>query len=384
MSRYLMVIAFLLAWAVSAQGARTAARILIVPQGAQNAALTPTIVISSPDLKRGSQTAVKEATLLVAGRAADEKGIASVSVNGVAAKLNEKGDFAAEILLKPGRNQVTVLALDTAGNQGFEKFEVSRQSDEVALFADEAGSESGKNYALVIGINHYQKIAQLKTAVHDAQEVARELQEQYDFTPTLLLDEKATRAAILKELNAIKNRMTANDSLIIFYAGHGWMDKVTETSYWMPVDADKDDLSNWLEARTVTDELKRSQAHQALIVADSCYSGTITRAFEPKLEQNGITRESYLRKMMVGPSRVLISSGGDEPVSDSGGAGHSVFTDVFLQALKNPIYQRFTAEELVAWQLKEPVAGRSNQTPEFKVLGKSGHVSGDFVFTKIK
>src|SRR6266568_4286591 len=56
----------------------------------------------------------------------------------------------------------------------------------------------GPYYALVIGINNYQHINKLATAVHDATEVAEVLQKNYGFAPpTVLLDANATRAQIL-------------------------------------------------------------------------------------------------------------------------------------------------------------------------------------------
>jgi len=384
MSRYFMMLMVLLATAANGWGARTTSKVLIVPQSAQTDITPPSITITSPDLKRDQAPATRQAKLVVAGRATNAKGIASVSVNGTTAQLDERGNFSAEILLKPGKNLITVVALDVAGYQGVEKFQLSRQGDAVALPSSEEPEESGKNYALVIGINQYQQLTKLNTAANDAQEVAKVLREQYGFTATLLLDEKATRAAILRELNTIKNRMAANDSLIIFYAGHGSLDKVTETSFWLPVDAgNSDEMSNWLEAKTITDQLKRSQARQILVVADSCYSGTISRSVEPRQSPEEGTREIYLKRMTLKPSRVLIASGGNEPVSDSGGLGHSIFTDIFLKALKDPFDKRFTAEELMTRHLKESVAGRSAQTPEYKAIRDSGHDSGDFVFNKL-
>lgn len=308
-------------------------------------------------------------------------------VNGVTARLNAQGDFSADLLLKPGENQIVVTALDTLGNSANERFTLKRQDDDVSLpkvAVPALSATAGKNYALLIGINHYQQIPPLNTAVNDAQTVARVLQQQYGFETTMLLDEKATRTAIIRELNQIKNRLTAADRLLIYYAGHGWNDKVTETSYWLPVDAEQNDPSNWLEAKTITDQLKRTLARQVLVVADSCYSGTISRAFDPRLSSHGGTRDLYLQRLMDKPSRILIASGGNEPVSDSGGSGHSIFADVFLRALQNPFEQRFTAEELMARQIKEAVAGRSSQTPEYKVIRNSGHDGGDFVFEKIK
>lgn len=385
MSRYFIILIVLLATAANGLAARTTSKVLIVPQNAQTDIAPPSIAIISPDLKRDQALVTRQAKLVVAGRASSAKGIASVSVNGATARLDERGNFSAEILLKPGKNLITVVALDIAGYQGLEKFHLTRQSDTVpSPFSDDPES-GGKNYALVIGINKYQQLTKLNTAANDAREVAKVLQEEYGFTATLLLDEKATRGAILKELNSIKNRMAANDSLIIFYAGHGSVDKVTETSFWLPVDAgNSDEMSNWLEAKTITDQLKRSQARQILIVADSCYSGTISRSVEPSQSPEEGTREIYLKRMRLKPSRVLIASGGNEPVSDSGGQGHSIFTDILLKALKNPFDKRFTAEELMTRHLKESVAGRSAQTPEYKAISNSGHDGGDFVFSKVK
>ena len=366
--------------------ARSSFKISIVPQSTQTDIQPPAITIISPDIKRSLKAVVKEAQLTVIGQATDISGVASVTVNGIVARLNAQGSFSADLLLKPGENQITVVAIDTLGNKGIEQFILQRQSDEVAapVVAPLSAAESGRNYALLIGINLYQQIPKLQTAVHDAQEVARVLEEQYGFTATLLLDGKATRSAIIKELNSIKNRLTTNDRLLIYYAGHGWNDKETETSYWLPVDSEPNDPTNWLEAKTVTDQLKRSQVRQVLVVADSCYSGTISRSFDPRLSSPGGTRDMYLQRLMEKPSRILIASGGNEPVSDSGGSGHSIFADVLLKALKKPFDRRFTAEELMARQIKEPVAGRSSQTPEYKVIRNSGHDGGDFVFEKIR
>ncbi|MCM0080518.1 caspase family protein [Geomonas sp. Red32] len=385
-SLLLAVVILLAVTATRSEAVRSTSRLLIVPQSGESGPVAPVIVLSSPQVTRGVKVVTREAKLTVTGRATHPKGIATVTVNGVAARLNDKGDFSADILLKPGSNDIVVVAVDTAGNEGFEKFTMSRQGDEVApaVAALAGDAANGKRYALVIGINAYRQIPQLRTAAGDAKEVAKVLEEEYGFQTTVLLDEKATRAAIIKELNALKNRVNPGDSLLVYYAGHGFLDKETETSYWLPVDADKGDPSNWLEAKTVTDQLKRAPARQVLVVADSCYSGTISRAFEPSLAAEGGNREGYLKRLTSRRSRILIASGGNEPVSDSGGTGHSIFADIFLKALRNPFERRFTAEELMTRHLKEAVAGQSAQTPEYKVIRDSGHDSGDFVFSKLR
>lgn len=373
---------------VPALAARAGAKIQVIPQAslAQEDTTSPVITITSPAIKRGISLVLKTPTTTVTGRATDDSGISSVMVNGTSAKLDEQGNFTANILLKPGDNLITVVAQDSKGNQGTESFTISRPKDSpvaAPVAAAPAIVDKSKNYALIIGIDSYRHIPKLKTAVNDALAVAKVLKDDYGFTPTILLEDQASRAAILKELNTIKNKLNPEDRLLIYYAGHGYNDKDTETSYWLPVDADQNDPTNWLEAKSVTDQLKRSQARQILVVADSCYAGTISRAFDPSLAGSG-TRENYLQKLMEKPARILIASGGNEPVSDSGGSDHSIFADVFLKALKNPFDKRFTAEEIVSRQIKESVAGRSEQTPEYKVIRNSGHDGGDFVFIRRK
>ena len=151
----------------------------------------------------------------------------------------------------------------------------------------------------------------------------------------------------------------------------------------MPVNADRDDNTNWIESKSISDQLKLISARHILVVADSCYSGTLTRKATTDLSGTD-TREMYLRKLQDKPSRILIASGGNEPVSDSGGKAHSVFAEVFIQALKNTDRDVFTAEEMHTLYIREPVAGRTEQKPEYKVIRNSGHDGGDFVFMKRK
>jgi hypothetical protein len=355
----------------------------------------PRITITSPQVKRGIRITAKEESLTVRGYAEDESGVAWVTVNDQKAALDEKGNFAAEILLKVGENEINVEAMDIYKNHTSRRFTIVRHAERMeeapkakvrpapATAPSMAMRSDGRNYALVIGINRYKNFDRLQTAVNDATGVADILKSDYGFQTELILDEKATRQNIMKRLNSLKGKLNPEDQLLIYYAGHGYLDKETETSYWLPVDAERSDPTNWIEAKSVSDQLKRTRAMQVLVVADSCYAGTISRAIDPDLAGRG-SRESYLQKLKSKPSRVLIASGGNEPVDDSGGRGHSVFADVLIRSLKNPIDQQFTAEELLIRQIKESVAGRAEQTPEYRVIRNSGHDGGDFVFIRYR
>lgn len=243
----------------------------------------------------------------------------------------------------------------------------------------------GNYHALVIGINRYWYLDKLNMAVKDARTVAQLLEKQYGFTVTMLLDEQATRDGIMGAFNQLNQKLTENDHLLIYYAGHGIYELNGEASYWLPVNAKNTDDIKWIIASSITTHLRRNLAKNILVVADSCYAGTLTRSGSREINL-GLTeneRHRYLEKMLNKKSRVLIASGGKEPVLDSGGQGHSIFARVFLEALHNMKQSAFTAEELFIKQsIRERVAGKVEQTPEFQIIRESGHESGDFVFQR--
>ena len=105
--------------------------------------------------------------------------------------------------------------------------------------------EWGKYYALVIGNNNYEfDFDPLKTAVNDAVEIADILENKYGFEVTLSLN--ATRETIYKELKILSKVLKENDNLLIYYAGHGELDEEENRGYWLPIDADVEKRSKWI------------------------------------------------------------------------------------------------------------------------------------------
>jgi TolB-like protein len=107
---------------------------------------------------------------------------------------------------------------------------------------DELTHESGKlgKYkALIIGINDYKgsKIPDLETATNDATAIARVLKEKYGFEVKLLLDREATKEAIYRELRNMTESTKPNDSVLIYFAGHGDFDRTYDGGWWIPADA---------------------------------------------------------------------------------------------------------------------------------------------------
>lgn len=247
--------------------------------------------------------------------------------------------------------------------------------------AASAPAAPGKSYALVMGINDYASLKKLTTAVADATDISAELKKDYGFEVETLLN--PGRAAILKALNQYRNKLSKTDSLLIYFAGHGYHDEKTSAAYWFPADAEDNDTTNWIAADDITRNLKGMDARHVLIVSDSCYSGMLDR--DPDVHMTaGDSRDhaQYLAKVAGKTSRYLFASGGNEPVNDGGGDGrHSVFATVFLSSLKEMDDKQFADEELCR-VVRIRVGGRSAQTPECSALHNSGHDGGALVFTR--
>lgn len=330
------------------------------------------IIASSTTSARGSSRTRIE------GRAVDASGVAEVRVNGKVAFLQVGGNFSANVLLKVGENVVRVTALDIHENKTTKDFKIIR-SPEGERIADSKGpvATSGKYYALVIGSNQYHYLPPLKTARSDAKAVDELLKETYGFETKLLLD--ATRRDIMNGLNEMRRKITKDDHFLLYYAGHGYRDEVANKAYWLPVDAENDSDTEWVIADSITSTIRRLEAKHVLVVADSCFSGTLFRT--PDADIKSGPRQNFVQKMLRKPSRTLMASGGNEPVTDEGGGKHSIFADAFLRVLSNPEQRVFTAEEIFD-DIKISVAGRSLQTPEYSIIRNSGHDGGDFVFIR--
>ncbi len=240
----------------------------------------------------------------------------------------------------------------------------------------QGASPYGRFHALVIGNQNYKYLKPLKTPRADAEAVAEVLKEQYGFEVELLLD--TTWKQTMKAVSAL--RVTANregDNLLIYYAGHGYLNRKTGVEYWQPVDSERDNDIYWIPTSRITSMLKEIRAKHVLVVADSCYSGSLlTRDSGAKLP-DGTGLDELLRRMQARRSRTALTSGGEEPVWDSGGGNHSVFAKEFLDVLRKnrKILDGYTVFD----KIRRPVALNAPQTPQYGDIRMTGHEWGDFL-----
>jgi len=333
--------------------------------------------ISGPDRLRTGSSAVSFEL-----QVSDESIISEARIEGRLVSVAEDGSISVRRVVPEGDSSLLFEVVDEWGNKASRTIPVtrtvssrvgpSRTSSPAPAFPD---LDLGQYHALVIGNNRYRSLPELRTAVTDARGVSDLLKRQYGYEVTTL--ENATRSDILTALGRYRRELTKRDNLLIYYAGHGWLDKEADQGYWLPVDATADDEINWIPNSSVTGAVRAMKAKHVLLVADSCFSGKLTRGVHIKRQDPG-----YLERIAKRRARVVLTSGGLEPVADSGGGDHSVFASAFLEALEQN-EALLEGHELFT-QVRRPVAVNSDQIPEYADLRKAGHDGGDFLFVRRK
>lgn len=247
----------------------------------------------------------------------------------------------------------------------------------------DAGLQIGnqKSWALVIGIDDYEKCGTLAHAVNDAKAVAKILIERFSFPEDnveVLLNEEATLDAIRRSYLQLAEKTESDDRVLVFFAGHGATRRGTrgDVGYLVPVGGDTKKIETLLRWDDFTRSADQIEAKHMLFVMDACYGGlAVTRG------SAGKTR--YLQDLLQRRSRQVLTAGKeDQPVSDGDGPlpGHSIFTGHFLTALDGGAANQegiINAQRVMTY-VAEHVGqdDRSFQTPHF------GHVDGDgdFIF----
>ena len=237
---------------------------------------------------------------------------------------------------------------------------------------------AARNHALIVGNNDYRRLPDLRSPIGDARALAQVLTSRYAFRTddvTLLLD--ADRRAILGALEDLRQELGPDDRLLIYYAGHGEIDPVTEEGFWQPVDAEPGRQFTWIANDDVRRSLKGMPARHVLVMADSCFSGSLTRSAG---DYAAVPKDRFFTEIDASVSRKVISSGGVKPVMDSGSGGHSVFAYYLLTALRENERPYLASFELFG-KLARAVTNNSSQKPEFGTVREAGDEgAGDFTF----
>ncbi|MEO1514683.1 MAG: caspase family protein [Bacteroidota bacterium] len=237
-------------------------------------------------------------------------------------------------------------------------------------------SAGGRSYFLGIGINRYNNFTDLNNAARDIECVAELLFEKYHFEQSLhtklLLNEEATQDNIYSSIRHFYDDaiFTKNDRLLIYFSGHGYLDKRTDTGYWIPVDGRVNAPHSFISSHSIWGCVRVMPFKHILIISDSCFSGSLlvkgTRNVRGAIEN----WDRY-------KSRFVFSSG-KEMVDDGEPGGNSPFTANILKQLQGN--RKPLPVQKLALQVTEEVAFNHAQQAAIAPLFQTGHDGGQFIF----
>jgi len=232
----------------------------------------------------------------------------------------------------------------------------------------------GKYLAVMISNSEYDAWDDLKSPLNDVRLIGSVLAEKYGFEVRFVSNE--TRRNILGSVYEAAKELTFNDHLLVYYAGHGVVDEVTDNAYWIPSQATRDFRPDWISGDELLDALKTVPARHILLVADSCYSGKLLRSGLP-VEEN--PNQQAIERLFSKRARVALTSGGNEPVVDSSGGGKN---SIFALALSDALITAESALPVssIYKQIFSRVTSELSQTPQYDGIRELGHDGGDFVF----
>lgn len=239
-----------------------------------------------------------------------------------------------------------------------------------------------KGRALVIGVANYDRVSSLPGSVlSDARDISSLLESANycGFPETnvrLLLDNEATLSSIRVELANLASTTDAEDTVVVFFSGHGARLGVgpAETSALIPVDSDLGDLTQTALVETeFSTALAGIKAKRLVVLIDACHSGGagVLKGDQQQEPQLGFSEKS-LTRLAQGAGRVIIaSSRASETSLVLQGARNSVFTERLLEALRGEaptvgdgLIRIFDVFTYVAEHVRRTVPGQ--QHPIFK------------------
>ena len=311
----------------------------------------------------------------IRGQASDKSGVAIVTINGEEASLDEKGNFSASVLLVPGNNEIKITAIDRYRNTASKKINIKRGSKVVK--SKDKILNVGEYHALLIAVEQYDddKVDDLVYPVSDAQKL-KQILKNYSFRESnIKLLENPMRSTILLELGELRKRLSKDDNLLIFYAGHGYWDKDIEQGYWLPRDAEIKNDSQWLSNYRILKAIEGIKTNHTLLISDACFSGGIfkTRNFSKEMPQE-------IKTLLKKRSRTAMTSGVLQKVPDK-----SIFMKYLVKKLIQNREPYLSAEQLLH-DIKPIVMNNSpaeaELNPQYGIIRETGDEFGDFIFVR--
>ncbi len=312
----------------------------------------------------------------------NKRGLKIVNTDG---KFSKKVDIAEKLQLQNGQNIIKISVVDIDGISQEELLHVTKVK------------ARGDIWAILIGINRYQNTRNLKYAVNDARAFRDYLKDYVGISDErifYLANEDATKSRIESLLGTtIKRKASRDDTVIIFYAGHGAVEPDPSNldgdgfeKYLLPHDADLEDLySTSISMNNIRTIFTRIRADRLIFIADTCYSGASGGRTMMTAKTRANLSDKFYERISKGKGRVIISSCSANEISkEDDNLQHGIFSYYMLEGLKGRADQDgdgiITVSELFSYiTRKVPQASAQDQHPV-----KKGETEGELVIGRTK
>ncbi len=238
----------------------------------------------------------------------------------------------------------------------------------------------GQRHLLAIGIDAYQDCTPLHNAVKDASDISEVLQSHYGFAAEnvcLITDAEATEERIFAEFRRLVKRVKPEDSVLIFFSGHGHFDDDFKQGYWIPVDAKEGNIGDYIPNSEISNTIRAIPSLHTFMIADACFSGSLFG--QSRSIGSPGSGSSYHQRVSQIPSRWGLASGRNEVVADGEPGKNSPFSESLIYYLRSQTDNSFCVSELVQY-VKTVTANNADQTPQGSPLRHVGDKGGEFVF----
>lgn len=256
-----------------------------------------------------------------------------------------------KITLLPGINKFKVVATNKMGIESL----AQQQSVQTA-----GAGKLPDLYVVVVGINKYRDHSlDLSYSVKDAESIVSTLGNKNtsyfnNIYADDILDQGATKEAIVNKFNDIAKTSKANDVLIVYFAGHGIA--VNGEWYFLPHETTFHPDEQYytgvgLAAKQIESMIAKIPAEKILVMFDSCYSGSGIKVFENlKKTQRHFSRSLSKSDGIV----VLAATRKDQEALESAELGHGLFTYIVDKGMNgaadiNPVDKQISAHEVVTY-----------------------------------
>jgi hypothetical protein len=192
--------------------------------------------------------------------------------------------------------------------------------------AEPPAPTSGRRLALLIGVNEYDAVPDLRGAVNDVELLRSVLSSKAGFAERdieLLLDRAATRRGIFEAIDRLAARAKPSDVVYVHYSGHGSQvkdlngdeaDGLDETL--VPTNGRTKNVADITDDE-LAERLARVRAESVAIVLDACHSGTGTRRV---LQRRSVPRDERSELYAQNATRAVVPIAGKRHVLMSGAA----------------------------------------------------------------